>query len=217
MLIVGVDPGLTACHAAVVTPTGQAATVYGAPARLVDTFGGTPAALAAWLSRFRQPDLVVVEVARGAVASARDGDPVLHNNIIAGEVLGHLRALGLSAVPVASGGNATAWAWRPSLGVKVSGPTAKDALTTRIVHMRLTNPADMPVGPRGGHLQDFWDAAGLALAALDRVLAQPAFSPLEAVTRVTDLEAHRLGQRRAGKNASKHARAARAGGAHARR
>ncbi|ABW35105.1 hypothetical protein Dgeo_3064 (plasmid) [Deinococcus geothermalis DSM 11300] len=209
MIVVGIDPGLTVSHASRVRLQGGSC-VYGRQADLAGTFQGDPASLAAQLHAAGPADLILVEVARGAVASARDGDPVLHNNIVAGEILGHLRALGLPAVPVASGGNATAWAWRPSLGVKgnTHGVAAKDALTVSIVALRLTNPEAMPTGPRGGHCQHYWDAAGIALAGLDRLLASPDLPPLEAVNRVSGLEAHKLERRRATKRASKQARAA---------
>lgn len=207
MLIGSVDPGLDGCHGSLIAAA-SVTTAYGVQARSVSTIKGPPAEVAAWMAD-HSPAVVTVEVARGSVASGRDADPVLRQNIVAGQLIGHLEARGVPVVAVASGGSATPWAWTTSLGVKgVKGPAARDELTRRIVSVRLVNPEALPVGPRGGLMQDFWDATGLGLATLDRVQAQPSLSPAEALNNVSPLEELHLDRRRTRKNVMRKARAA---------
>ncbi|PIG96894.1 hypothetical protein [Deinococcus sp. UR1] len=208
MKVIGIDPGLLLNHAAALTLE-PGATVYGRRAQVQAVTEADPAGLTDWAAQ-QNPHVVLVEVARGSVASKRDNDPVLHVNIIAGELLGRLRAAGIPAAPVASGGDATPWNWRATIGVKgASGADGKDDLIYKIVRQRLTNPESVPVGPRGGHLTHYWDAAGIALAGLDRALSIPGMPPLAAMLHTTTLEAHALTTRKTRKLASKQARASR--------
>lgn len=210
MRIAGVDPGLHESHAASLRYVGnQPSTVYGAKADLIRAIKGrTPSELVAQLAQHPRPDLVLIEMARGSIASARDADPVLQNNLVAGEIRGLLLAAGIPAVLVASGGDATPWNWRTSLGVRGKGADLKDQATCQIVSIRLNNPETIPKGARGGHQQHWYDAAGVALAGLDRVLAKPLLSPEQAVNFIGPLEEMKLNQRRLRKNANKHRRAA---------
>lgn len=207
MKVAGIDPGLLCSHGAVITTSSEAPTAYGVRAALCRVVSGTPCQLAAQLFD-AGVDVVLVEVARGAIRSQIDHDPVLEQNVRAGEIIGHCRQLGLGVVPVASGGAATAWSWRVALGVRhgVNGVAAKDAAVTRIVRLRLTNSDDIPCGPRGGHIQHYHDAAGLALAGLDRILARPELSPEDAISRPSTLESARLMQRKDSKSVRKQAR-----------
>ncbi|MCD0168021.1 hypothetical protein [Deinococcus sp. 23YEL01] len=208
MKIIGIDPGLHESHAASIT-LAPGATVYGRKANLTGTTAGNPAALVKWAAAQRS-HVVLIEVARGAVAAKRDNDPVLHINIIAGQLLGQLQAAGIPAATVASGGNATAWNWRATIGVKGTiGAAGKDDLIHQIVRQRLTNPDAVPAGPKGGHLTHYWDALGVALAGLDRALSLPNMAPLAAMQHTTTLEAHALTARRTRKQACKQARTAR--------
>lgn len=202
MIVLGIDPGLELSHAAILRRTPGPATAYGCRAHLIGTRAGTPEHLTIWAAEQRA-HLVLVEVARGSVASKRDNDPVLHINIVAGELLGRLRAAGLPAVPVASGGAVTAWNWRSMIGVTGSGADTRDDAVTGIIRVRVENHDEIPTGSRGGHLSHYWDAAGVALSGMDRADQLPTLTPLGAALHVTPIEQAKLHDLRASKQARK--------------
>lgn len=202
MIVVGIDPGIEVSHGVTLSSAPGPATAYGTRARLLNTIASTPEHLTIWAAEQRA-HLILVEVARGSVASGRDNDPVLHINIVAGEILGRLRAAGLPAAPVASGGAVTAWNWRTMIGVTGSGADVRDDAITGIVRLRLDNHDEIPTGSRGGHLGHYWDASGIALGGMDRAAQLPTLTPLGAALHVTPIEQARLTGLRASKQARK--------------
>lgn len=209
MRIAGIDPGLGTSHMVVIEPLYQDC-VYGPRARLLSyTTLHTPELWEADWGRCATqntvaPTVGIVEVARGSIASARAADPVLRNNIIGGMLAAHFNANVCPVVPVASGG-AAAWSWRGALGVRGAGAKAKDESIKHFVDALLEG--EMPKGPRGGHLVDFYDAAGMALGALCRIMARPGLSPLEALTLPTELDKRKQAINQTSRQARKTARA----------
>ncbi len=218
MIAVGLDVGLTGAFAVAVRRSlHPGAHAHGPRRHLIGAAHvplppcGTPPNLAA-LHAFTGTALAVfgVEVARGSIASARDADPVLMNNLAAGRFVGALEGTGEGVVTVASGGDLQ-FNWRGALGVRGKGPAQRDASTRTLVALRLDG--DLPAGPRGGLKQDYWDAAGLAIALLDRMedRAVEGLLPADAALKVSQLnplEQQLIVNKQTSKQANRRARAA---------
>lgn len=210
LLIVGLDPGIGLSHA-VALDFRSNIQPYRVQAHLELHTPPTPAPLphpADWnLSALvaLQPDAVLIEVARGAVASGRDADPVLHVNLIAGELIGRLNALGVLAVSVASGGDAAGWNWRSEIGVRGKGASVRDECVEQVVAVHLGKDA-LPIGPRGGKITHWQDAAGIALAGLSRIRAHYSLDVRQALTTFTVRDEVTLAARKSRKTAQKAAR-----------
>lgn len=115
---------------------------------------------------------VAIESARGQVIKGRSADPVLRNAFMAGRLQAHAAlSLDVPALTVPALGTEQGWNWRGQIGA--AGMT--DDGIRMLVERRLKAP--IPTGKRGGKNSHYADAAGLAVAALDRVLAGEAFLP----------------------------------------
>ncbi len=211
-VLVGIDPGLTTSHAVAIACNGvgqhyslRALAELRTPTDVRRVYHPEEYDLKAVASI--KPDAVLVEVARGGIASGRDGDPILHCNVVAGMILGRLHMLGILAVPVASGGDVTAWNWRTELGIRGKGAAARDAAVEMAVSAYLEG-SPLPTGPRGGKLTHWQDAAGIALAGFSRVYSTAPHIPLQdALTVPTYMDEVRLAKRKSRKVAGMAARA----------
>lgn len=192
MKILGIDPGATDSHAALITRNDDGYHVE--HVTILTTNVDRPHA-ALWdlhahitrLATDHAPQLAAIEIARGQVYAGRSGDGVLRNNLAAGAITGLLTAAGIPTIHMPPSGLEAGVNWRDQLGVRKH----TDAGVRDAIHRLMPNP-DLPTGTRGGHIAHYWDAAGIAIAAherMQRLGIEPTFSDLPtALMTLTPLE-----------------------------
>lgn len=172
-LILGIDPGLGKSHAALLRVPDVLAPAHAPKYDVVEWLSwdtkeeedALPLALPdKYLPRLA---FVAVESARGVVVSGRSADPVLRNAMMSGRLQqAAALAFGVPVGSVPALGVEQGWNWRGLLGC--AGQS--DAGVRLVVERRLLVPPKD--GKRGGKVSHFVDAAGIAVAAADRLLGK---------------------------------------------
>lgn len=169
--VMGIDPGLVLSHAILIAVPEVLEPLHAPRYTVVSFIALTTPEDEDVLPPLLQEKLdvgvvfVAVESARGVIITGRAADPVLRNATMSGRLQQHATAtLGVPVGSVPALGTETGWNWRGALGC--AGMNDEGVRLT--VRRRLD--VDFPPGKRGGKVTHWVDAAGVAVATLDRLL-----------------------------------------------
>lgn len=186
LFVLGIDPGLGKSHGALIAvPASEDLAPLHAPRYEVaewleyDTPEDGPLSLSLPEQYAAGLVFVAVESARGNVIKGRSADPVLRNAMMSGriqEAAAYRLRVPVGSVPAL--GTEQGWNWRGQLGC--AGQT--DSGVRLVVERRLKTP--IRDGKRGGKVSHFVDAAGIGIAAVDRLLGADHVLPLSREARL---------------------------------